>query len=268
MPAGAQPTDERYDDQFEVKGGAVNRNAGTWIVAAAVLVLVALGIEGLTIQRIGIGPISIDFAANGGSQPILSAEPKPKPEPKPEPNPEPNQSSNGNGQETPVVVPDVVGRTKRAAADALARANLQASFVAVDSNTPVDRVVRTTPSAGGRVEPGSDVQVEISRGPFAGIWVNSDPNTRNVPQVTIETTSATTANVHVWGACTPTWCDWGTTTASLSSGAFQASYNPGFAVKQLSISRSGEQLVVKIHTHFTDNSGRADYDSTNIMNRK
>ena len=48
----------------------------------------------------------------------------------------------------------------------------------------------------------------------------------------------------------------------------RATYNQGFATKDVRLTRTGSQLVVKSHTHFTDNSGRADYDSTDTMNRK
>ena len=50
--------------------------------------------------------------------------------------------------------------------------------------------------------------------------------------------------------------DWGTTTAV------------GFAVQDLRLKRSGSQLVIRMHTHFKDNSARADYDIVDTMNRK
>jgi hypothetical protein len=103
---------------------------------------------------------------------------------------------------------------------------------------------------------------------FAGTWANINPNTRSIPQITVSPTSATTATLHVWGACSPTWCDWGTTTATLSGSELRAFYDQGFATRTIRISRSGAQLVVRIHTHFTDGSGRADYDSTDTMNKR
>jgi hypothetical protein len=104
---------------------------------------------------------------------------------------------------------------------------------------------------------------------YAGTWVSSQPDTRSIPQLTLTPLSGTRATLQIWGACTPTWCDWGTTTASKAmDGTLRAFYDQGFSTNDVRINQSGTQLVVRIHTHFTDNSGRADYDSTEIMNRK
>jgi hypothetical protein len=159
------------------------------------------------------------------------------------------------------------GQTKQAADQALASAGLKAEFVQVDQDVPADQVVRTTPAAGTQVDAQSTVRVEISRGPFAGTWTNANAQTRSLPQVTLQPASATTMTLHVWGACSPTWCDWGTTTATLASGDLHAVYTQSFATEDIHLTRSGSQLVVRMHTHFTDHSGRADYDSTDTMNR-
>jgi hypothetical protein len=101
---------------------------------------------------------------------------------------------------------------------------------------------------------------------YAGTWRNVDPNTRNVPQVTFQPTSVNSGTLHVWGACTPTWCDLGTTTATLSGGVLNAVYVFSFVTETFRITISGTQMVVQQHHHFTDNSGRQDFDSTDIMN--
>ncbi|OLB81455.1 MAG: hypothetical protein AUI14_03365 [Actinobacteria bacterium 13_2_20CM_2_71_6] len=102
---------------------------------------------------------------------------------------------------------------------------------------------------------------------FVGTWHNVNPNTQNIPQATITQNSATNATLHLWGACTPSFCDWGTTSGTLSGGVLQGTFTFSFKVSTVRISKSGSQLVVRVHNHFTDNSGRADYDSTDTMNK-
>lgn len=80
--------------------------------------------------------------------------------------------------------------------------------------------------------------------------------------------SPTTPTLHVWGRVRRLGATGGTTTASLVNGELRATYNPGFAVETIRIYRSGAQLVVLVHTHFTDNSRRANYDATNLINKK
>ncbi|HET8684562.1 MAG TPA: hypothetical protein VFM54_22230 [Micromonosporaceae bacterium] len=118
--------------------------------------------------------------------------------------------------------------------------------------------------------PSASPTVETGVAAFAGNWVNVDPGTRSIPKVALSPQSATTATLHMWGACSPTPCDWGTTTASLGNTEpprLTASYNQGFVTRTIVITKSGTLLVVKIRSHFTDSSGRADYDSTDIFNR-
>jgi hypothetical protein len=218
---------------------------------AAVLVLllfIALG-EGLTIQKIGIGPISIDFrSSDSATSP-----------------PDPGPSSSGPERPT---VPNVAGKTRQAADEAMTTAGLTADFKLVDNDAPADQVVGTTPTGGTKVDAHSTVRVDVSRGPFAGIWINADAKTRSIPQVTLENASGTSMTLHVWGACTPTMCDWGTVTTSVVGTELRAIYDQGFATRELHLKRTGSQLVLTSHTHFTDHSGRVDYDSVDTMNRK
>ena len=229
------------------------------IATIALIVLVVLGVaEGLTIQEIGLGPLSIHFG------------PKNDVKDPPTPGPSttiPGPSATTAGPRRPVV-PPLAGRTRQAADQALASAGLRAAFVQVDADVPIDQVVETTPASGTEVDAQSTVRVEISRGPFAGTWTNADPRTRSLPQITLEPASAPAMTLHVWGACSPTWCDWGTTTATPAGIELRALYDQGFATEELHLSRSGSQLIIRMHTHFKDNSGRADYDSTDTMNRK
>jgi hypothetical protein len=73
--------------------------------------------------------------------------------------------------------------------------------------------------------------------------------------------------VHVWGACSPTPCDWGLAplqifggTVSAPSGAWgNATFKNGFSVTYVVLAYQGGSLMVRTFTHFTDNSGRSSY---------
>jgi hypothetical protein len=103
---------------------------------------------------------------------------------------------------------------------------------------------------------------------FAGDWTS--PSSREIVRVTIAPASATTANIRMYGSCTPTPCDIGAASATLGAGnppLLTAFYNLGFKTMSVTITQSGSQLTVRVHNHFTDNSGRPDRDSVDVMSR-
>ena len=106
---------------------------------------------------------------------------------------------------------------------------------------------------------------------FLGNWTNQVPNTRSITHASIGA-NATTIYVHMWGKCTPTDCDWGQTTtpaANAANGVLYLAWAFSFAVdtQQVTILPDG-RLAVNGHTHFTDNSGRADYSYTDYFLRQ
>jgi len=113
---------------------------------------------------------------------------------------------------------------------------------------------------------------------FLGAWVNIDPNTRGVPKLYLSLTGQNVL-VHAWGACHPTPCDWGEVKAepyasTVSSNVrsdttvLQGVFKPAFAETTFLIRPNGEEgLRFEEITHFTDNSGRANYSSTDIFQR-
>jgi hypothetical protein len=101
-----------------------------------------------------------------------------------------------------------------------------------------------------------------------GSWLNIDPQTRGLPQITINM-QVNAVTVHAYGSCVPTYCDWGIVGATESAdGALHVVWNAGFEIttQTLTISSNG-QLVSAAHTHFTDGSGRADYDFVDVFNK-
>jgi len=116
--------------------------------------------------------------------------------------------------------------------------------------------------------------VAVSAQPILGTWVNCDHQTRGLVRLII-TAAGKEVMIHGFGACTPTPCDWGVVNGlvyaenvtATPAVAFSAAYN--FSFKQTTIVghlRSGA-LIVSTFDHFTDNSGRADYYSTDIMSQ-
>jgi DNA/RNA endonuclease YhcR with UshA esterase domain len=99
---------------------------------------------------------------------------------------------------------------------------------------------------------------------FYGFWVNEDTDTPSITKVDIQKIGGI-IYVHMWGKCYPTDCDWGIETTNISDatdGTLNLVWNQGFAIKtQELILLSDGRLKVITFCHFTDNSGRPDYES-------
>lgn len=64
-----------------------------------------------------------------------------------------------------------------------------------------------------------------------GLWTNADRNTDGISKLQISNNST---RLRAWGACTPTDCDWGTTSFSkYGSTAYRATFNTSVAVRTL-----------------------------------
>jgi len=71
--------------------------------------------------------------------------------------------------------------------------------------------------------PTSTPSFHVSAADFAGKWVNDDANTRNIPQLSI-TSSGQTLTVHGYGACSPTYCDWGTISGTFAGEPYVSTF--------------------------------------------
>jgi hypothetical protein len=108
---------------------------------------------------------------------------------------------------------------------------------------------------------------------YLGGWTNADPNSRGVTWISVRKDGERLV-VQVWGKCHPTDCDWGTAQAapfgrSVESSAdapinsVSATFSPGFAEQRLNLRlTTRDTLTSVVDTHFTDRSGRADYENT------
>ncbi len=99
--------------------------------------------------------------------------------------------------------------------------------------------------------------------PFVGEWCNKDFETGGVTRVHVRQ-EGTKLIAHMWGRCHPTECDWGDATAVIEDGGkvLSLTWNTNFKSETQKLTLLGDgSLELTGHTHFTDQSGRADYDS-------
>jgi hypothetical protein len=98
-----------------------------------------------------------------------------------------------------------------------------------------------------------------------GEWTNKDFNTAGITRVQIRRDGSRLI-AHMWGRCTPVECDWGEAEAMQTDKALRLKWDQKFCVRtqELTLLNDGS-LQVAEHSHFTDNSGREDYDSTAIF---
>ena len=110
---------------------------------------------------------------------------------------------------------------------------------------------------------------QASMSQFAGTWSNTDPATRGITSLQINV-SGSSAQVHAWGSCHPTDCDWGSVQAqAFASGVSSniasdastliAVFNSGFSETTLVITPYGSGLQVDSYDRFLDGSGRSNY---------
>lgn len=99
--------------------------------------------------------------------------------------------------------------------------------------------------------------------PFVGEWCNKDFATGGITRVHVRQ-EGTKLNAHMWGRCHPTECDWGDATATVEENGkvLSLTWTKNFKTEtqKLKLLADGSLELVG-HTHFTDKSGRADYDS-------
>ena len=113
-----------------------------------------------------------------------------------------------------------------------------------------------------------------------GNWHNANASTRDIVRLEIMHAGGN-IEVHAWGACSPTPCDWGmvravpyapNVSAPLPADAefLQAEFKTNFSVVTLVIGPSpqpGGELRTVALTRFTDNSGRSAYASIDMFKK-
>jgi hypothetical protein len=132
------------------------------------------------------------------------------------------------------------------------------TFTTYKFNAPIEQLPETAKA------PFKPAASSLSR--LVGTWQNIDAATQSIGSVVL-TNQQGTLEVHVFGACSPTPCDWQQVPgqvydASVSGGpaiAFTATYNFGFKNTIIAGHHQGPNLIIEDFNVFTDGSGRAAY---------
>jgi len=112
-----------------------------------------------------------------------------------------------------------------------------------------------------------------------GDWRNTDPATRDIVRILISENEGS-IEIHVWGACHPNPCDWGSAKAlayapSVSAGLPEdaayllADFPTRFAITQVIVGPTptdGPLQALKL-TRFTDGSRRSDYATASLFTK-
>ena len=103
---------------------------------------------------------------------------------------------------------------------------------------------------------------------YNGTWMNPAPTPQAITKLEISVVDSK-VHVHAFGQLRPKKdYDWGVEPASsYSDGHLTTRFETSSCVQNLTISLSGNKLVVKTHTHYTDGSGRPDRDETDTLKR-
>jgi hypothetical protein len=112
----------------------------------------------------------------------------------------------------------------------------------------------------------------VSPAPLVGTWNNINKATNDLVKIIIAG-SGSTISVDVFGACSPTPCNWGTVSgiayadnvSASPAVAFSAQYTFTFAKASVVGHLQGNQLLVETFTEFTDGSGRSNLYTTDQM---
>jgi hypothetical protein len=102
-----------------------------------------------------------------------------------------------------------------------------------------------------------------------GGWKNVNPNANGIVKIDIAAVPGG-ITVRPWGACSPTPCDWGIkmVTVPPTATTFDVHWSSSFAERDQHYEMHPDgTLAVSTHTHFTDSSGRADYDMSDQFSR-
>lgn len=116
--------------------------------------------------------------------------------------------------------------------------------------------------------------IVVANAPLLGTWINCDHQTRGLVRVMIAA-QGKEISIHGFGACSPEPCDWGVVNgivyaanvASVPAVAFTAMYTFGFKQTTEVGHLMNGALIVETFDHFTDQSGRADYYSLDVLSK-
>ena len=112
----------------------------------------------------------------------------------------------------------------------------------------------------------ADAKGTLSLKNLVGTWSTCDKNTRNIVRVVLGA-KGSSLTVQVFGACSPTPCDWGVVegiaygdnVSATEASAFSAVYNFSFKDVIVTGQLDNGTLIVETYNKFKDGSGRSNY---------
>lgn len=112
-------------------------------------------------------------------------------------------------------------------------------------------------------------QIPIDVQALTGAWRNLNPG-GGITRIEFRVDQDRVV-VHAWGSCLPTDCDWGEISTPVSDavdGVLSLTWNTGFSVmsQEFRVLVDG-RLESSVHDHFTDSSGRVDYDLVEYLSK-
>ncbi|MBW3614529.1 MAG: hypothetical protein KY439_04360 [Actinobacteria bacterium] len=177
-----------------------------------------------------------------------------------------------NGQDAASAPAQPPGETKAAAAVVSASGSPVAGAPTqpkTEENTDADASVATPQAPVATTTTTSTTTAPPAYAKWAGTWINTDPATREQPQAVIRH-DRTHIYVHGYGACTPTYCDWGEASTTLADGGdntLQVVYKFSFKTTEQTISYlSAKQIRIQSIHRASDGSLMRKSDET--FNRK
>ena len=111
-----------------------------------------------------------------------------------------------------------------------------------------------------------DAKGTLSLKNLVGTWSTCDKNTRNIVRVVLGA-KGSSLTVQVFGACSPTPCDWGVVAgiaygdnvSATEATAFSAAYSFSFKDVIVTGRLDNGTLIVETYNKFKDGSGRSNY---------
>ncbi len=101
---------------------------------------------------------------------------------------------------------------------------------------------------------------------YVGTWTNTDPNA-GMPQLIIQKVDDLTLSFHGFGACSPTYCDWGTINVPYTTPTMQGVWTFSFKTTTITVSLSGNQLKATTFDKYNPGDGRPDRTTNYIFQR-
>jgi len=164
-----------------------------------------------------------------------------------------------------VELPSVTGMPYADATEQLRALGLVATRTSqATASAPPEQVIDQSPSASQKVKKGSEVGLTVAvaepvtptapvvpADPFAGNWVNKDPNTNDITRINVRDTDGS-YTVHAYGKCSPQDCDWGAVAAARSGNVLNLTWDQGFVVRKMNILREDSELIVTTDSNYKD----------------